>query len=93
LLRQRPVPGARLANFKTNHQSRKIAGQSATDNETSSDNSLAFQGTMRICNKEGKVIDEIHGSGHHGPDYVGIASLRSGKGLKINTAPSLMRQV
>jgi hypothetical protein len=83
----------KMPQFKTNHQSRKIAGQSATDNETSSDNSLAFQGTMRICNHEGKVIEEIQGSGHHGPDYVGIASLRSGKGLKINSAPSLMRQV
>ena len=82
-----------MPNFKTNHQSRKIAGQSATDNETSSDNSLAFQGTMRICNQDGKVIEEILGSGHHGPDYVGMASLRSGKGLKINSPPSLMRQV
>ena len=79
-----------MPNFNTNHQSRKSAGQSATENETSTD-SLAFQGSMRILNQDGKLIEEILGSGHHGPDYVGIASQRSGKGLKINTQPSLSR--
>lgn len=36
---------------------------------------------MRI-KKNGMLIQEIAGSGHHGPDYTGVASVRGGKGLK-----------
>ena len=36
----------------------------------------------------------IHGSGHHGPDYVGVASLRMGKGTRVTTeAPRLTHLV
>jgi hypothetical protein len=28
---------------------------------------------------------EITGSGHHGNDYVGVASVRSGKGMRMGT--------
>lgn len=29
-------------------------------------------------------IYEVTGNGHHGPDYVGVASVRSGKGLRVS---------
>ena len=81
-----------MPEFKTMHQTRKTAGQSSADAETSTD-CLAFQGSMRI--KEGGVmIQEIQGSGHHGPDYVGIASVRAGKGQKVaGQAPAPYRLV
>ena len=35
-------------------------------------------------NGSGKVeIMDVKGSGHHGVDYVGVSSVRSGKGYKI----------
>jgi hypothetical protein len=61
------------------------------ENEAQSD-SLAFQGTMRTLSSEnGGVIQEIQGSGHHGPDFIGCASLRAGKGYKINSQPTIQR--
>ena len=71
-----------MPEFKTMHQTRKTAGQSSADAETSTD-CLAFQGSMRI--KEGGVmIQEIQGSGHHGP----------GKGQKVaGQAPAPYRLV
>ena len=43
-------------------------------------NGMAFQGSMRII-KKGGIVEEITGNGHHGPDYVGAASVRTGKGV------------
>jgi hypothetical protein len=31
--------------------------------------------------------DEIHGSGHHGADMIGISAVRAGKGMRPITAP------
>lgn len=31
----------------------------------------------------GTSIMDVKGSGHHGVDYVGVSSVRSGKGFKI----------
>lgn len=57
-----------------------------TENE-STGNSLAFQGTVRIWKSNvgggNTLIADIKGSGHHGVDYVGVASVRSGKGYKV----------
>jgi hypothetical protein len=36
---------------------------------------------------------EIFGCGHHGPDFVGKASERAGKGMKIMSAPQQTRLV
>ena len=68
-------------DFHQLHQTRKTAGESSRENETISD-SLAFQGTMRI-KENGMVKTEIAGSGHHGPDFTGVASIRAGKGYKL----------
>jgi hypothetical protein len=80
-----------MPDFRTMHLTRKSAGQSSADAETATD-CLAFQGSMRI--KDGVSVQEIHGSGHHGPDYTGVASVRAGKGQKVSgQAPILSRLV
>jgi hypothetical protein len=80
-----------MPDFSALHSIRKPAGNSAYENETFCD-SLAFQGTMNVL-QDGRVIEQITGSGHHGADYVGVASIRSGKGYKINGMPMLNRIV
>ena len=82
----------RMPDFSYFHQTRKLPGFSSVDAE-SVQNALAFQGSMRIVRKNG-VVHEIHGSGHHGADMVGIAAMRAGKGMRpIVTPPSAMRLV
>lgn len=55
---------------------------------------LAFQGSMRILNQNGSLLQEIHGSGHLGPSYVGVSAIREGKGFNTYTAgPQLTRTV
>jgi len=79
-----------MPNFRELHYTRKDAGNSAHENETSSD-VLAFEGSMRIKNANGQIIREIEGSGHHGKDYTGVASVRAGKGYKITGVPQPVR--
>jgi len=82
----------KMPAFNELHKMRKSAGQSSVDSDTPQD-SLAFQGSMRI-KKKGCIVQEIHGSGHHGPDYIGVASVRAGKGQKVQAqAPALYRMV
>lgn len=75
-------------NFNELHHTRKSAGESSREAETATD-SLAFQGTMRI-KEAGCVKTEILGSGHHGPDFVGMASIRAGKGYKMITQQPML---
>jgi len=83
---------AMMPAFHELHKMRKSAGQASADSETHTD-CLAFQGSMRI-KQDGRVLQEIQGSGHHGPDYVGVASVRAGKGIKYNGgAPALTHMV
>lgn len=78
--------------FHELHNTRKTAGSSTQESETATD-SLAFQGSMRIKEPSG-ARTEILGSGHHGPDFVGVASIRAGKGYKLAMQqPSLGRLV
>ena len=82
---------SRLPDFSYYHQTRKLPGYASVDAE-SVQNALAFQGSMRIV--RGGLVQEIHGSGHHGPDHVGVASIRAGKGMRpIMTPPTAMRIV
>ncbi len=77
-----------MPNFTYMHTTKKAAGQAIAENE-STGNSLAFQGTYRVWKEPaaggggGTILTDIKGSGHHGVDYVGVASVRSGKGYKI----------
>jgi hypothetical protein len=81
-----------MPEFKTMHITRKNAGQSSADSETATD-CLAFQGSMRI-KENGTLLQTIDGSGHHGPDYTGVASVRAGKGQKTaGVAPTLHRLI
>ena len=83
----------KMPDFWDLHTIRKNAGLAAVENEVSSD-ALAFQGTMRILSAEtGGVIHEVLGSGHHGPDFIGVASLRAGKGYRLNSQPTQHRLV
>ena len=81
-----------MPHFHENHRTRKAAGEASAESETQT-TCLAFQGSMRV-KQDGKLIQEIQGSGHHGPDYVGVASVRAGKGIKYNgQAPTLSHMV
>ncbi len=83
----------KMPDFHDLHTIRKNAGVAATENEASSE-ALAFQGSLRTLNAEnGGLIQEIQGSGHHGPDFIGCASLRAGKGYKMNSQPTIQRLV
>jgi hypothetical protein len=76
-----------MPNFTRFHNC-KNAGMSSEENETNC-NTLAFQGTHRV--HEGGVMQsyEITGNGHHGQDFVGVASIRAGKGVKMTPTGSL----
>ena len=90
--KQYGVYRAMMPHFQDNHRTRKSAGEASAESETQS-TCLAFQGSMRI-KEGGKLIQEIQGSGHHGPDYVGVASVRAGKGIKYNgQAPTFSHMV
>ena len=80
-----------MPNFSRLHNIRKPAGASAVEGEGFFD-SLTFQGTMKIM-EEGREVEHTQGSGHHGPDWVGVASIRSGKGYKISSQPTLQRMI
>ena len=84
----------RMPDFSYFHQVRKPPGQSSIDMETHQ-NALAFQGTYKVkALPSGTVVTDVAGSGHHGPDWIGVASVRSGKGMKTPAiAPNPMRIV
>ena len=65
---------------------RKPAGHAANENETSV-NSIAFKGTYRVYEGNNKTpVSSNNGCGHHGTDYVGVASARSSKGVRSMVA-------
>ena len=73
-------------------QSNRPAGEACISNETSS-SPLAFQGSMRVT-QLGACVEDIKGSGHLGHSYVGIASVREGRGiLNAATAPAMHRMI
>lgn len=81
-----------MPDFSLIHGS-KTAGNASEENETTT-SCMAFQGTMQVYDKEGKMISETTGSGHHGRDYVGVASIRSGKGVSMGSMmPASMSNV
>lgn len=73
-------------------QNSRPAGECCVGNETSS-SMLAFQGTMKVY-KDGREMEHTQGSGHLGPSFVGVASVREGRGLQnSNGLPSMVRQI
>lgn len=79
----------KMPDFTRMALNRKPAGIATSENEVCSD-MLAFQGSMRIKENNGNMY-EVTGSGHHGNDFVGVASLRAGKGYRIQSQPQLSR--
>ena len=74
-------------------QSTRPAGDCCIANESTTQ-MLAFQGTMKIYDKAGGLVEHIQGSGHLGPSYVGAASVREGRGIQSALgAPQLIRQI
>jgi len=61
-------------------QSNRPAGESCVANESTS-SPMAFQGSMRVISSAGQTIEDVKGSGHLGHSYVGIASVREGRGV------------
>jgi hypothetical protein len=83
----------KMPNFGKMHTIRKQAGIASAADETTSLSKLAFQGSLRAMTKQGTIVDLQTGCGHLGPSYVGIASIRDGKGYKLSTQPTLGRLV
>ena len=55
---------------------------------------MAFEGTMKIYNEKGVCKQHVQGSGHLGPSYVGVASVREGRGiLNTHMQPQMIRQI
>jgi hypothetical protein len=69
----------KMPDFSGLHICRKACGDASVGNESSC-TALAFEGTMRVYDNNVMVYKQ-HGSGHHGVDYVGAASVRAGKGF------------
>jgi len=85
----------RMPDFSYFHQVRKPPGNASIEQETTQ-NALAFQGSFRLKRHDAALstVEETLGSGHHGPDYVGVAMLRAGKGVRPEPkAPSLTRMI
>ena len=73
--------------------SSRPAGDCCIANESTS-NMLAFQGTMKVFDTSGGLVEHIQGSGHIGPSYVGVASIREGRGVQNTHAqPQMIRQI
>ena len=82
-----------MPDFTTLHMARKPAGLQGAEGETQCE-ALAFQGTMKVIDKDTRhEIEVIQGSGHHGSDWTGVASVRAGKGYKVGGPLSLQRMV
>ena len=82
-----------MPDFGQQSRVRKPAGLASASDETSSLAKLAFQGSLRVITLTGSILDLQTGCGHLGPSYVGVASVRDGKGYKQQGAPTLGRLV
>jgi hypothetical protein len=83
---------ALLPNFNQLHALRKVAGQQTVQNETNVC-ALSFHGDVTMCSAGGPEISKVHGSGHLGHSFQGVASVREGKGLRPMMQPSLTRLI
>lgn len=72
-----------MPDFSKIHNT-KSAGNASEENETQA-SAMAFQGTFMVHSSTGGIEHEVVGSGHHGRDYVGVASVRNGKGVSMGS--------
>ena len=81
--------------FNALHRERKTAGHAANEGDTHSA-SLSFEGTMQYqVHTYGRPAVHQKGTGHLGESFVGVASVRAGKGLQtyMNTQPTMGRMI
>jgi hypothetical protein len=79
-------------DFSTLHATRKTAGANSNDSVTEA-TSVAFQGTISIDTDGKGNWQHTRGAGHLGESYVGVASVREGKGFKQDGPPAYQRLV
>ena len=72
-------------NMHRNSAAAKNACSATVENETTLVR-LAYGGTYSYRNAASDPWNDIMGCGHHGPDAVGKASERAGRGFRINSA-------
>jgi hypothetical protein len=82
-----------ILHLHRNSAAAKCAGLATMENEATTIR-LGYGGTYqyKLDSDNGGWV-EIFGCGHHGPDFVGKASERAGKGMKINGPPMPTRLV
>ena len=76
-----------ILHLHRNSNSSKCACLATVENEATAIR-LAYSGTYMYKLANEGLYNEVSGNGHHGPDAVGKASERAGKGIRYNnTAP------
>jgi hypothetical protein len=81
-----------MLHMHRNSAAPKCAAMASLENEATSVR-FAYSGTYSHKLDAEQVWTEMHGCGHHGPDAVGKASERNGKGFRVMGVPSAMRIV
>ena len=79
----------KVPNWTSLAQTARSAGENCISNEAES-RLMAFEGTMKTYNSSGQLVDDLRGSGHLGPSYPGVASIREGRGINNTAAPPIM---
>ena len=78
-----------VENWTSLAQTARSAGENCITNEAES-RLMAFEGTMKVYNKQGNLVQDLRGSGHLGPSYPGVASIREGKGINNSAQAPIM---
>ena len=79
----------KVPNWTSLAQTARSAGENCISNEAES-RLMAFEGTMKTYNSSGQLVDDLRGSGHLGPSYPGVASIREGRGINNAAAAPIM---
>lgn len=78
-----------VSNWTSLAQTARSAGENCISNEAES-RLMAFEGTMKTYGINGQLVDDLRGSGHLGPSYPGVASIREGRGINNTAAAPIM---
>ena len=81
-----------LLNMHRNSAAAKCAAMASLENECTVLR-VAYSGTYQHKLDKDNTWTELYGCGHHGPDMVGKASERNGKGMRTIGMPQAMRIV
>jgi hypothetical protein len=77
-----------MPNFCEANKMRQPAGYSAIEQQAEVP-ALAFQGSYNV--NRGSSVERMNGTGHLGNSYVGVASVREGKGMFWNPGGNFMK--